>query len=312
MREKSLTDNQRDLFCLIASFVCLLVFLFVSCQMRARVLYRKTLSIVEPSERFVKLEYYLDIFNILSSAINCSKGNADYYIHKARFYEKAIDEDFSQELGIDNSDVRDLYAKALRTNPLNYTYHLYLGWFYRDTYPVLAESELKKSARLDQYNPEGYLYLAKFYLQQGDVWRGYINLALALQYLEGDRYKRVANIIWNISDEIRKTPEVSLGNGVVKYSFPVYTYIFDFRDQYVPRSPIKIRVRVYVKEDPQEVILANQYIQYDKFKLIEKTPEFTVYQYNLSRLPRDILFKDLSIKTLTYSPIEKIELIKDF
>ena len=93
---------------LVVAVICLL---FVTANLRATVIHRKTLFRSKPSLQMEKIQYYKDMLSYISQAGSLSPGNEDYYLKKAEILLEVANEGLQRQLHIYLPDIERNYIK---------------------------------------------------------------------------------------------------------------------------------------------------------------------------------------------------------
>lgn len=185
MKEKNLTvTEQQALSAAGALFLLLLLYTHIGIS-RVAAIEHTLLSAGKPEARSEKAVYYNDLSKSLERLRALEPLNADYIV---RYADCLLE---SSGLGGRGNpiapalEIQDLYTKALVLNPLNFEYHLKLGWF-RETRGIKdAQEELIKTIELYPTDYQGYLFLARHFLRHGDFRKGFINIVQSVYYTGG-------------------------------------------------------------------------------------------------------------------------------
>ena len=292
---------------------------FVFSNFRANTLDKKAKFLVKPY--YVRSElvyYYQDKLELISKAIQLSKGNAEYYADKADYLQKAVKDDVAKELIIYKKDIEELYKKAIELNPANFLYHFQLGWFYTNEERFEeAEKELIKSRELYSINPKLQYYLAKYYLKRSkkapmekEDLETFKLLLRVLELAWGKRWE----FLGEIKERIKDSSHISWDNKKQQliYTADLGSSKYDFKEQGFPHGKIPILIRIYSKIPPQEVVLYRKYTRFDTFERIEDVAGLTIYEVKVMSFPEDAYLDDLRIETYPAAIIDKIEIVKSF
>ena len=207
--------------------------------------------------------------------------------------------------------------KAIELNPVFFSYHLELGRFYTDQGRFKeAKEELMTAyelypieAQVKEYLREYHLILARKFFEEKNDKEAFKALLLARMWEPGyfiyharereEIIDDVSNAFWDH------------GKRKMTYAAQVQSDYYDFQEQGFPHEKIPITAKVYFKEHPQKVILYGQYAKPDRFKRIEGTPQYIIYEAKIESFPENIYLDSFRIETDPPATIEKIELINE-
>ncbi|MDD5194302.1 MAG: hypothetical protein PHQ96_01340 [Candidatus Omnitrophica bacterium] len=310
MQEKFLNKKQSNLVFGFSLAIIALCVLFIVSSLGAELAYNSASSKVYPTLASERFSYYNNVLTLVASAASRRKDNSQYLAKEADYFFKAVEEGLGPILHLDESKIENLYRRAIQLNPLNYQYHLKLGWFYAQTKKTqAAEEELIKATELYPTDAQAYLYLGKFYLKNKREWLGFKNLLIAF-------YHSVEH--WQIFDEAQ-TDMIGLSQvssdragHFMRYIFYPLRSTFDFKEEGFPPLTIALNIRVYMKDSPEEVALLYRAIHYQNFKKIESSEGYNVYEFLLNTFPPKTDLSNFSIGTKPSSLMEKVEITYAF
>ena len=316
--------------------------LFIYSNLRAELLYEKTVKINKPTIRSELKNYYRNTLSLLSEVIRFNKNNADYLVSKADYLVMAGEDGLKTELSIADSEIEDLYSRAVKLNPINFEYHLKLGWFYANRDDETAETELKKAIELYPKNfdvylylvkyysqkgfeeelvkavklypqkPESHLYLMKHYLEKKDEEKAFWSMASFLHYIKNQTLK--PTIIKDFEQAIAKLPNifVSYQKNFIQLSIYPETNKFNFKEADFLHDKINLTFKVYLRGNREAVSLYRGSFLYANFEEIGPVFGQTVYQLVLNKFSSSSYLDDFEIRTGPNCSIEKIEILKRF
>jgi len=328
---------------LVAMFLIIYCGLFVYSNLKAKELYDQAVNLDKPIARSGLKNYYRNSLSLLSAAIKVNKANADYLTAKADQMLMAIDDGLKVELSISDSEIEDLYSRAVKINPVNFEYHLKLGWFYvgRDdkkgeaelikavelypkefnTYLYLikyyfqkgSEVELIKAVELYPEKPEPYLYLAKYYFSQRAEKKAFQNLLSFLHYeiREPSRHEAMKELM----AEIENSSQFIYDWDAKKIGFTAYPQSDDFdlkREGYPHLKIGNLRFIVHAKGGAGKITLYEGDAPYANFEKRELNPEFSIYRFHFRKFEADGYLDDFKIKIDPTILIDKMEIVQYF
>src|SRR3989338_6803849 len=212
MVEKNLTQKNSTFAIFLTMPLSIYCLLFIYSNLKADSFYAKALNLKKPTAVHEIEKYYRDSLDFISAAIKFSNNNPDYLAARADSLFMVMEAGLKEQLSARDSEIEYLYKWAMKLNPVNFEYHLKLGWFYLGRNGQKAEEELIKATELyptdinvyrylTKYyflkndkggliqatklypkDPENYLYLAKCYFAEGADKRAFSNLLLFLYY----------------------------------------------------------------------------------------------------------------------------------
>ena len=284
---------------------------FIFSNLKADFFYKKAMSQEKDVLESEKVDYYRQALGFLTKATKFNRSNPAYYSTKADFIVQALEDNLGEELSISQEQAEELYIRSVQLKPSDFEYHLKLGWFYVGKDDEKAEKELVQTVGLYPTGHEIYFYLMKYYIKQKDEKKIFSNFLLATHY--SDQHWFVI-----FMDLFRRRHEFNqiVIDGHPKWSGKfIYDFDneeFDFKTERLPHLQIPLKFKVYIKDKHDEVILYNGNISYLKFKKIDDTKEMSVFELYLENFPKDVYLDDFRIRTKMYSPIDRIEVIKEF
>jgi len=281
---------------------------FVYYNLRAELLYERAVNRLKPTEAATLINYYRNKLGLLSKAIRFNKNNADYLVSKADRLTTAVEDELKSELSIVDSEIEDLYKSAIKLNPINFEYHLKLGWFYVDKDEQRAEAELSKAVQLYPTDYQPYLYLARFYLKTRDRKSALTNLLLSFNYSSRHIFSK------EIKDIESDLIGLSYNREKRGVEFTIYPKAdeFDFKKEGLPHRKMPLEFKAYVNNVEERIALYRKGVFYADFRKLPVAPELSIHEFALDALPKDTYLDDFMIKTNFGSPIEKLEIIKKF
>jgi hypothetical protein len=287
-----------------------IIFVFLSFDLTAYSLYKSISEATAPVVRMKKIEYYQKAIDSISTAIALNGLNADYLAQKADLLSQVIADNLKTVFNTDKTEIENLYKQAINLNPVDFKYHLKLGWFYAQQQDKKAEEEIKKSITLYPSYYQPYLYLAKYYLKNRNEKEAFNSILLCLYY---GRNIWSYHIINEIKDELKSAKDFSVDDRKREWRFNIYPTgeIFDFRNYGFTHIIIPLNIKVYLKVSPAEVLLYKNNSLYGHFKKFG-TAESNIYEFKIDNNANGIYFDELKIKTYPSQQIERIELISKF
>ena len=302
MNQKILSKKTAFFVFGLSSGLIIVCGLFIYSNLRADLLYNQAIAAAKPIPPQELERYYHKALSLLSRAIEVNKSNPDYLAAKADYMLMAIDDNLMSELLIDDSKIEELYKTALKLNPINFEYHLKLGWFYLNRDIRKAEAELTKAAKLYPSDYQPYFYLAQYYLKQKNRAAALTNLFLASEV--ASRYTFRTEIKEISSDLIG----LGFDNQEKKMEFTVYpqTNEFNFKQEGLPQLAIALEFKLYTDNPQAQVSLYKKGLFYSRFKGLPIGPELSVHEFSLSSFPSGTYLDDFIIKTDLGSSIEKL------
>lgn len=324
MREKRVSEFEGYIFLGAVSIIIIICSFFVFTNLKATLLYEKAVSRKKPSLKIEERIYYRELDSAISKMIQLSPGKADYYAKKADSLLKANDSGFQKELFIDKIDIEKLYIKAIKLNPVNFLYHLKLGWFYfLENRNAEAENELRIAKSLypaheevDNYLGRYYLAVSEEYLRNSQEKEGFKNFLLAAYYIFNrragrytfnmKRFEVLPHVSW-----WKRTGQRKKGEKQLHYSVSVGKYKLDFKEFGFPHQKIPLTIKIYLNKNSsiKSVNLYKNYSVIGFFKRIEATSEQDIYELDIKDFETSTYLDDLWIETRPRIIIEKIEIV---
>jgi len=310
MKERILAPKERYFL-----FVLVVVITFFSCfissHLIAHLLYKKALHCKKPTLTSEKVSYYSEVVALLTRAIRFNENNADYKAKKANYLALAWDDGFGAKLAINEKEIEQLYKEAIRLNPINFEYHLNLGWFYVNRDAAKAEEELLKAVSLFPTDYQIYLYLYRYYSQSKKEDCAFANLISALYYAR--------NISWRTVMDEAKSQIQNLSGFLydekakeLKFTACPLSYEFDFKKRCFSCLALPLNIKIYIKKGLADIRLYKDNSPCASFKFKGNTGEFDIYELNLELASLGTSLCDFKIKVDPPSAIEKIEFTKKF
>jgi tetratricopeptide (TPR) repeat protein len=342
MNQKIINKKSKPFILIPVIFLIVYCGLFIYSSLKSELIYEKVVKINRPAVRSELESYYRNTLSLLSEAIKFNKNNADYLVTKADYLVMAGDDGLKVELSIADSEIEDLYSRAVKLNPINFEYHLKLGWFYADRDDEAAETELIKAIELYPKNfdvylylikyysqkgfeeelvkavklyprkPESHLYLMKHYLEKKDEKKAFWSMVSFLHYIKDQVLKHAT--IKDFEQEIANLPNifVSYQKNLIQLSIYPGTNKFDFKEADFLHDQINLTFKVYVRGNREVVSLYRGSFLYANFEELSPVFEQTVYQLLLNNFSASSYLDDFEIRTGPHSSIEKIEILRGF
>lgn len=311
MKEKNLDGKLNIIFFIALIFILMSAFR-IYFNTKANFLYEKAIRKDKPAPAAAKSDYYKYIFSLLNQAIALNNKDADFYAKKAEYLSQALDEGFKEALAINPDEIIDLYKKAITLNPINYEYHLQLGWFYLNKGDTeSAQNGLLKAAHLYPTNFQVYLYLSRYYLKLNDEGKAFNNLILSMHYAGKRAFRMIINAI---KQDIGNSSALLLNEKAREVKFITYPINgeISFKHQGFPHEKIPLKIRVFVKKGSESVSLIYKGNIYKVLLWADNTPELDIYEINLDTFAADAYLDDFAIKISPPINTERIEFIYKF
>ncbi|MDP2922584.1 MAG: hypothetical protein Q8O30_02530 [Candidatus Omnitrophota bacterium] len=311
MRERNFDIKLAFFSSAILIFIIFLSF-FLCSNTKANFFYEKTAIENKPTVEAAKLDYYKHAIFLLTQAIRLNSGEADYWTKKADYLLGALDDNFKEALAINEAEVEDSYKKAIILNPLNYEYHLKLGWFYANKGDIkLAEDELLKAAQLHPTNFQVYLYLGKYYIKTKAEGKAFNNFILAIYYAGKCNWRMFTKAI---KQDINNSSILFLDEKAEEIKLIILhtNSDFSFKNQGLPHEQIPLRIKAYVRKGVGGVSLTCKGDSYRFLHWVDSTPELEAYELSLDTFAQNVYLDDFEIRTNPPVNIEKIEFIYKF
>lgn len=311
MVEKDFNIKVVSVFFTVAIFLTFFSF-FLYSNMRADFLYERAISETKPAVESARPGYYKNNIFLISQAMRFNKNNADYYARKADILSESLDGALEQGIAAEETEIEDLYKKAIILNPLNYAYHFKLGWFYANRGRMeYAEEELIKAAELYPTNFTIYLYLSKYYMRIRNERKAFSNLLLALTYAPESSW---GIFLEAIREDTSGLAHISLDRWAqeIKYTTSPLRGKFDFNKEGFPHCQLRLKIKVYAKKPVGDITLSYNGNTYRYLRWVDSGPEFDIYELNLDSFPATAYLDDFRIETNPPVTAEKIEFIYKF
>ena len=282
---------------------------FVISSLTAEHYYVRSQSEEEPYLQREKKGYYGRILSQINSSIALQGEDTKYLSAKADYLLRAVDSGLGEELSIKADSIEKLLQELIKLNPVNYEYHLKLGWFYRDSSDENAEKALLKARQLYPLEHQVYLYLAKYYFRKGGRKETFKNLIL-FYYYSNNLWKKSLD---KLQYEIENNAQLAfIDDKWLTYTFSDVSGEFVFKEEGFPHVRLGMQILVYTNpiEQEGEVTIYKGNTFSDKFKRIKRTEEFAIYRFYTSTLPQDIYLDELKISAALPLSMEKIECLR--
>ncbi|MEM7816906.1 MAG: hypothetical protein QXZ20_03260, partial [Candidatus Aenigmatarchaeota archaeon] len=241
MKEKKF-KKEKYLLAIAISIINFVFIYFIFVNLKAVIIEQKIDLKKVPSVKLEKIDFYKRNIYLLNNLISLIPQNAEYLIKKADCLRMAMDDGFKELFSIQDKEIEELYQKAIFLNPLNFEYHLKLGWFYIDKDTNKAKKEFLSSIELNPTDFHPYLYFSIYHLKNKDGKQAFINIISAL-YFKASPQKIIEEVIPQIKDDLNlvfddKKRELKF------VAFPKEE-IWDFKKEGFPQIKIPINIRVY-------------------------------------------------------------------
>ncbi|MCM8787739.1 MAG: hypothetical protein NC935_06790 [Candidatus Omnitrophica bacterium] len=302
MREKIIS---KDIFYIFFGAITILFIFclhFILSSLKAQLFYQEALSKNFVEVEVEKINIYKEIFSLFDKSIFLSNLNAAFYEKKADFILKAFEENLNNKLFVEEKDIETLYKKAINLNPLNYAYHLKLGWFYfKQNNLELAQKYLSKAHLLYPTDYQTYFYLINFYFTTKKEWEGFKKLLYFIYYMKDNTYQ----LLNSLADKISGLSLISVDKNLrlIKFSF-LKNFDLNFKNMGLPHLKLPLIIKVYAKKDLVKLALYKGYEFYNEFKNIGNN----IYELELDRNYLD----DFNIQITPANALEKMEFIVKF
>jgi hypothetical protein len=307
MTEKNVTTNLRYLIGGIGILIMMLLLSVYAGLLQVSTMDR-SVTVQEASERpNEKIMYYKNLAGDLQQLQIKEPANADYYARNADclieisgIKEKTTPPSISKE-------IEELYLKALALNPLDFEYHLKLGWFYETSQAQGHQDQLEKTIELYPTDYQGYLYLARHYLRHGDEQKAFANIVLSTYYTGAwGHYKE--RVVREVTADL---PTGSLlqfeTNNILSFTMPFQGRELDLKKYgFAHIQPMFFTVRVTAGKNLEKIIVRNNGVQH----VVPPTPQDSsaVYELNLSQLYPEGFLDEFTVKVIPEEALEKIQL----
>ncbi|MFA5337912.1 MAG: hypothetical protein WC330_06235 [Candidatus Omnitrophota bacterium] len=306
MKEK----NINSLFLIFTSAVVAICFLAIFFNLKAYILYKKASVMEAPAVKIEKINYYNNAISLVSQAVSLNRINADYLALEADLLFGAFSENLNGMRYIKEKEIENLYIKAISLNPINFEYHLKLGWFYAQVNKGKAEEEIRKSIELYPAYYRNYLYFSKYCLKNQKQKEAFSNILLTLYH--GGSVRKIIN---EIKEDFKDSAGFYLDEKKRQLSFVVFVPgpDLDFKKYEFPHIKTPLSVKVYMKKsENQEVLLYKNNYLLNHFKKIPSEGETDIYEFSVTPDITDAYLDELMVKTRPAQGIEKIEFIKKY
>jgi len=308
MKEK----NTSFLFLIFVSVITAMLILAAIFNLKAYLISEKALKMKLPSVKMEKNIYYRDAVGLISQAVNLNKLNADYLAFKADLLFSALAEDLGAGDNGGRKEIEDLYGKAISLNPINFEYHLKLGWFYAQMGSDRAEEEIEKAIMLYPSYYRNYLYFAKYYLRNKKEKEAYFNLLAAFYHGSNITWRTIMS---EIRDDLKDSTPFSFNERKKQliFSEPAPGAEIDLKKYGFPHVNVPLNIKVYIKSSTKpEVLLYKNNILFGHLKQVSSVEETDVYEFNIDPLAADVYLDALALKTSPAQDMEKIEFLQKF
>lgn len=308
MKEKNISS----LFLIFVSAVIAVFIVAIFFNLKAHIIYEKALNMKAPAVKLEKINYYHNAIALASQAAILNKLNADYMALKADLLFGALSEDLSGKEGTTQKEIENLYIKAISLNPVNFEYHLKLGWFYTQMKESKAEEEMRKAIELYPAYYRNYLYFSKYYLKNRKEKEAFNNILLTLYYGGGGLWRKIMN---EIKEDLKDSAGFYFDEEKRQWSFFVFVPgpEIDFKKYGFSHINIPLNVKVYMgKSENQEVLLYKNNRLLKNFKKTSSAGASDIYEFSVTPDMADVYLDELMVKTIPPQSIEKIEFIKKF
>lgn len=309
MREKSINNLFLVLISIFAVALAAVIFL----NLAAYIFYEKAIKMKLPVLKIEKINYYNNAILLLSRAVEVNKLNAEYPAFKADLLFGLLSEDNPSAGDARKKEIEDLYLRAISLNPVNFEYHLKLGWFYAQMNEKKAEDEMQKAIKLYPSYYRNYFYIAKYYLKSKREKEAFCNILLSLYH--GGELSLWRPILRELGSDLKSSQFFTFEEKKKYFSFFVFMpgAEFSFEKYGFPHINTLFTLRVYMKneEAPQISLYKNNTLA-GNFKKISPIDGANVYEFGMDQNMADVFLDELTIKTEPRQSIEKIEFIKNF
>ncbi|MCM8831371.1 MAG: hypothetical protein NC918_04195 [Candidatus Omnitrophica bacterium] len=302
MREKIISKNTFYIFFGAITILFIFCLHFILSYLKAQFFFQEALSKNLVEVELEKINIYKEIFSLLDKSIFLCNLNSAFYEKKADFILKAFEENLGNELFVEEKDVETLYKKAINLNPLNYVYHLKLGWFYfKQNNLELAQKYLSSARLLYPTDYQTYFYLISFYFANRKEWEGFKELLYFVYFMK----ENVFQLLNSLKEKISVLSYLSVDQNLrlIKFSF-LKNFNFDFKDLGLPNLKLPLTIKVYAKKNLEQIALYKGYEFYSEFKNLGNN----TYELELDKKYLD----DFNIQVAPPSEVEKIEFIVNF
>ncbi|MEI8349349.1 MAG: hypothetical protein WCI77_04260 [Candidatus Omnitrophota bacterium] len=275
-------------------------------------LFEKAVNHKKTALDYAENDYYTTVLSFLTKAIAYHNGNAEYIVLKADTMLQASGEGLANALVIKDDEIEGLYRQAIDLNPINWEYHLKLGYYYAQKENPHAEGELLRAAQLSWKNYKPHRYLAQYYIQKQDYKKAFNHMILFLAY--ANQWERVRDYFKLLSDTIPIKAEVHSKWGDMSIHFVAYPGASDFKLHAYgfPYEKVPFKIIAYLNKPLTTVKLYRNNSFYADFRWIGEKENMNMYQLELGISSADPYLDELLIKTGPQSLIEKIVFIRDY
>jgi len=308
MKTKTFSLVQACLLFFAGALIILITISFIYAELKASLFFEKSNNLNKPPYKIEQIDYYKHVLSLVGEALKYTPGNADYYAKKGDYLFGALEDGLGEELSIDKVQIEDAYKKAISLNPVNFRYHLKLGWFYETLDDSSrAEEELINASRLYPSYSQVYIYILKHYLKIKDTPEVFRYLLLALYYEKGC-WRGVTE---GIEKEILGLPGISWDSKIkeLRFTSPCGSDEFSLKQAGFPHAKIPLKIKAFVKGNPEKVLLLKNSQPYLSLSMEEILPEGSIYGLDLSSFLSDAFLDSLSVKAKPYAEIQKVEAI---
>ena len=306
MKEK----NINSLFLIFVSVVAAVLAGIIIFNLKAYIIYEKVLNMKLPVVKIERINYYNVANALMLQAIKLDKLNAEYLTLRADLLFGLLNEELSGASDIKKKEIENLYIKAINLNPINFEYHLKLGWFYTQINETGAKDEIQKAIELYPSYYRNYLYFSKYYLKNQEEKEAFNNILL--MFYHG------SNISWRIiMDEIKEDLKSSAAFSFDEKKKQLSFFVLmpgpelNLKKYGFSHINIPLSIRVHMRNSAKpEVLMYKNNILSGHFKQAASGDETDIYEFNIEPAMTDIYLDELAVKTIPPQTIEKIEFIK--
>jgi len=308
MKEKNISS----LFLIITAAIVIALSGVIFFNLKGYIIYEKLSNTKIPAIKTERINYYNDAIFMISQAIKLNKLNADYIALKADLLFGLLSEDLHSASDIKKKEIEDLYMKAISLNPVNFEYHLKLGWFYAQINDAKAESEIEKAIELYPSYYRNYLYFSKYYLKNKKEKEAFNNILLTFYRSGTGPWRKIMD---EIREDLTAFPAFYFDEKKRQLSFFVSApgEELNFKKYGFSHINTPLDIKVYVLNSAKpEILLYKNNILSGHFKKTASINEADIYEFNITPAMADAYLDELIIKTAPSQNIEKIEFIKKF
>lgn len=305
MREK----NINTLFLIFAAAITVMLAAFIIINLKGYLGYEKLSNATIPQPAAEKIDYYNQAVSLISQSIELDRLNSDYAAFKADLLAGLSGDDLYLAGDIRKKEIEELYLKAISLNPVNFEYHLKLGWFYAQINENKAAQEMQKAIELYPSYYRNYMYFSKYYLKNKKEKEAFSSLLLAIYRANGRTWRKIME---EMTDDLKKSTAFSYDEVNRQLSFFVAApgEGLDFKKYGLPHINIPLSLKVYVSvQTNPEIFLYKNNMLFGHFKKIASKGEMNIYEFNIAP-NADIYLDELAIKTSPVQAIEKVEFMK--